>query len=81
VHDWTSHAADSFRYLALTLDRKAARSGFYRRIVYRSTAWCNCSKRGHETYAAHAVAFLGVPDARGGDLAPPDGSDGASVAL
>jgi hypothetical protein len=24
VHDWTSHAADSFRYLALTLDRKAA---------------------------------------------------------
>jgi phage terminase large subunit len=34
VHDWTSHAADSFRYLALTLDRKAALSGFYRRIEY-----------------------------------------------
>jgi phage terminase large subunit len=34
VHDWTSHAADSFRYLALTLDRNATRSGFYRRIEY-----------------------------------------------
>jgi phage terminase large subunit len=34
VHDWTSHAADAFRYLALTLDRKAIRSGFYRRIDY-----------------------------------------------
>jgi hypothetical protein len=34
VHDWTSHAADSFRYLALTLDRKATHSGFYRRIEY-----------------------------------------------
>jgi hypothetical protein len=27
-------AADSFRYLALTLDRRATRSGFYRRIDY-----------------------------------------------
>jgi phage terminase large subunit len=34
VHDWTSHAADSFRYLALTLDRRAMRSGFYRPIAY-----------------------------------------------
>jgi phage terminase large subunit len=34
LHDWTSHAADAFRYLALTLDRKATRSGFYRRIDY-----------------------------------------------
>jgi phage terminase large subunit len=34
VHDWTSHAADSFRYLALTLDRKAMQTGFYRRIEY-----------------------------------------------
>jgi hypothetical protein len=34
VHDWTSHAAYSFRYLALTLDRKAAHSGFHRRIDY-----------------------------------------------
>jgi hypothetical protein len=34
VHDWTSHAADVFRYLALTLDRRATHSGFYRRIDY-----------------------------------------------
>ena len=34
VHDWTSHAADSFRYLALTLDRRTLLSGFYRRIEY-----------------------------------------------
>jgi phage terminase large subunit len=34
VHDRTSHAADSFRYLALTLDRKVTHSGFYRRIDY-----------------------------------------------
>jgi len=33
VHDWTSHAADSFRYLALTLDRRATQTGF-RRIEY-----------------------------------------------
>jgi hypothetical protein len=31
---WTSHAADAFRYLALTLDRRATLSGFYRRIEY-----------------------------------------------
>jgi phage terminase large subunit len=36
VHDWTSHAADSFRYLALTLDRQATQTGFYRRIEYAS---------------------------------------------
>ena len=34
VHDWTSHAADSFRYLALTLDRRAVQTGFHRRIEY-----------------------------------------------
>jgi phage terminase large subunit len=33
VHDWTSHAADSFRYLAMTLDGREVR-GFYRRIEY-----------------------------------------------
>jgi phage terminase large subunit len=33
VHDWTSHAADSFRYLAMTLDGRQVR-GFYRRIEY-----------------------------------------------
>jgi len=36
VHDWTSHAADAFRYLALTLDSRAA-SGFHRRIEYPPT--------------------------------------------
>ena len=34
VHDWTSHAADSFRYLALTLDRRAVQTGFNRQITY-----------------------------------------------
>ena len=34
VHDWTSHAADPFRYLAMTLDRRAVQSGFHRRIEY-----------------------------------------------
>src|SRR5262249_4770035 len=34
VHDWTSHAADSFRYLALTLDRHATLTGFHRRVEY-----------------------------------------------
>jgi phage terminase large subunit len=34
VHDWTSHAADSFRYLALTLDRRAIKTGFGRAINY-----------------------------------------------
>ncbi len=35
VHDWTSHPADAFRYLAMTLDRRATdTAGFGRRIVY-----------------------------------------------
>ena len=34
VHDWTSHAADLFRYLAMTLDRRAVQTGFHRRIEY-----------------------------------------------
>jgi hypothetical protein len=34
VHDWTSHAADSFRYLALTLDQTIRSRNFSRRIVY-----------------------------------------------
>jgi len=33
IHDWCSHAADAFRYLAMTLDRHAA-AGFHRRIDY-----------------------------------------------
>ena len=34
VHDWSSHAADAFRYLAMTLDRKAVQTDFHRRIEY-----------------------------------------------
>ena len=34
VHDWASHAADAFRYLAMTLDRAPDRSRFHRPIVY-----------------------------------------------
>jgi hypothetical protein len=34
VHDWTSHAAESFRYLAMTLDQRVVKSGFHRRIEY-----------------------------------------------
>jgi phage terminase large subunit len=34
VHDWASHAADAFRYLAMTLDRRTIHSGFGRRIEY-----------------------------------------------
>jgi phage terminase large subunit len=34
VHDWASHAADAFRYLAMTLDRRAIQTGFHRRIEY-----------------------------------------------
>jgi hypothetical protein len=37
VHDWASHAADSFRYLAMTLDAKAVQTGFHRRIEYQKT--------------------------------------------
>src|SRR5262249_25656262 len=34
VHDWTSHAADAFRYLAMTLDRSAGQGSFGRRLNY-----------------------------------------------
>jgi hypothetical protein len=34
VHDWTSHAADSMRYLAMTLDRRAISTGFDRKLQY-----------------------------------------------
>jgi hypothetical protein len=34
VHDWCSHAADAFRYLAMTLDGRAGALGFHRRIDY-----------------------------------------------
>jgi phage terminase large subunit len=34
VHDWTSHAADSFRYLATALDQAVSLRNFNRKIVY-----------------------------------------------
>ncbi len=34
VHDWTSHAADAFRYLAMTLDTRIVQTGFNRQIHY-----------------------------------------------
>jgi hypothetical protein len=34
VRDWATHAADAFRYLAMTLDRTALRKSFNRRIEY-----------------------------------------------
>jgi phage terminase large subunit len=34
VHDWTSHAADAFRYLAMTLDKQVINTGFNRQIKY-----------------------------------------------
>ena len=35
LHDWTSHAADAFRYLAMTIDRRTADTGSpHRRLVY-----------------------------------------------
>jgi phage terminase large subunit len=34
VHDWTSHAADAFRYLAMTLDSQIVNTGFNRTISY-----------------------------------------------
>jgi phage terminase large subunit len=34
VHDWASHGADSFRYLAMALDKSVLHSGFGRKIQY-----------------------------------------------
>lgn len=34
VHDWASHGADAFRYLAMTLDNVATNKGFDRDISY-----------------------------------------------
>jgi phage terminase large subunit len=39
VHDWTSHAADAFRYLAMTLDSKIVNVGFNRQIAYPKVGW------------------------------------------
>ncbi len=38
VHDWTSHAADAFRYLAMTLDQAVRRKAFLRPLVYPNLA-------------------------------------------
>ena len=34
IHDWASHGADAFRYLAVALDRHVSSSNFNRKIVY-----------------------------------------------
>ena len=34
MHDWTSHAADAFRYLAMTLDGVTWVRNFNRPLVY-----------------------------------------------
>lgn len=34
LHDWTSHAADAFRYLAVALDRHVTKPTFHRKITY-----------------------------------------------
>lgn len=34
VHDWSSHAADAFRYLAMVIDRKIDTQGFHRKLVF-----------------------------------------------
>ncbi len=39
VADWTSHAADSFRYLAITLDQQFDRGDFSRKIRYPKEGW------------------------------------------
>lgn len=36
LHDWTSHAADAFRYLALGKPRNASPGNFHRKIEYRN---------------------------------------------
>ena len=36
-HDWTSHAVDAFRYLALGIDSSAAGDAFHRKISYPKT--------------------------------------------
>lgn len=38
LHDWTSHAADSFRYLSMTIDG-VMRTGFNRKIIYPDTGY------------------------------------------
>ncbi len=39
LHDWTSHAADAFRYLAMTLDSQIVNTGFNRPLQYARTGY------------------------------------------
>ncbi len=39
LHDWSSHAADAFRYLAMGQDRLGSRKGFDRKIKYPPRKW------------------------------------------
>jgi hypothetical protein len=39
VHDWTSHGADAFRYLAMTLDSRVVNTGFNKPINYRGKVY------------------------------------------
>jgi hypothetical protein len=39
VHDWASHAADAFRYLAMTLDSQIVNTGFNRPIRYANQGY------------------------------------------
>ena len=39
VHDWASHGADAFRYLAMTLDSKIVNTGFNRPLVYKNQGY------------------------------------------
>jgi hypothetical protein len=39
VHDWASHAADSFRYLAMTLDSQIVNTGFNRPLQYANQGY------------------------------------------
>ena len=34
LHDWSSHAADAFRYLAMGIDKVAGPTDLYRKINY-----------------------------------------------
>jgi phage terminase large subunit len=39
VHDWASHAADAFRYLAMTIDGTLDPAGFNRKLVYQNNGY------------------------------------------
>jgi phage terminase large subunit len=39
LHDWTSHGADAFRYLAMTLDTKIVNTGFNRPLNYANMGY------------------------------------------